>query len=127
MDTRRESVQVLDADPGLGEGLSPAQLSVAARLVVASVLRLGTGVWDFEVGQVPDAGFLLVQGCITREVVILGETAAIEFLAEVACCVLRARPVGLRATPTSSGRSWRPPVLRCSTATSCSACSGGRR
>ncbi len=82
MDTHRESVQVLDADPGLGEGLLPAQLSVAARLVVASVLRLGTEVWEFEAVQVPEAGFLVVQGCITREVVILGETAAIEFLAE---------------------------------------------
>jgi CRP/FNR family cyclic AMP-dependent transcriptional regulator len=80
VDTRRESVQILDADPGLGEGLSPAQLSVAARLVVAPVLRLGTGVWEFEAERVPDAGFLVVQGCITREVVILGETAAIEFL-----------------------------------------------
>lgn len=79
---RRESVQVLDADPGLGQGLSPAQLSVARRLVVASVQRLATGVWEFEAGKVPAAGFLIVQGCITREVVILGETAAIEFLAE---------------------------------------------
>ncbi len=62
VDTRRESVQVLDADPGLGEGLSPAQLSVAARQVVASVLRLGTGVWECDAGQVPEAGFLVEQG-----------------------------------------------------------------
>jgi CRP/FNR family cyclic AMP-dependent transcriptional regulator len=82
VETPRESVQVLEADPGLGDGLVPAQLSVARRLVVASVQRLGSGVWECEAGKVPAAGFLVLQGCITREVVILGETAAIEFLAE---------------------------------------------
>ncbi len=82
MDTSGEPVQVLEADPGLGEGLASLQLSAARRAVVATIQRLGTGPWEFEANQVPAAGFLVVQGCLTREVVILGETAAIEFLAE---------------------------------------------
>ncbi len=82
MDTSGESMQVLEADPGLGEGLASVQLSAARRAVVAPIQRLGTGPWEFEADQVPAAGFLVVQGCLTREVVVLGETAAIEFLAE---------------------------------------------
>ncbi len=82
MDASRESVQLLEADPGLGEGLASVQLSAARRAVIAPVQRLGTGTWEFEGSQVPTAGFLVVEGCLTREVVILGETAAIEFLAE---------------------------------------------
>ena len=80
--TSRELGRVWEVDPELGEGLGSVQLSAARRSVVASIQRLSTGVWEFEAEQVPAAGFLLVQGCIAREVVILGETAAIEFLAE---------------------------------------------
>ncbi|MDP9396409.1 MAG: Crp/Fnr family transcriptional regulator [Actinomycetota bacterium] len=82
MDTSGELMQVLEADPELGEGLASVQLSAARRAVVAPIQRLGTGPWEFEANQVPAAGFLVVQGCLTREVVTLGETAAIEFLAE---------------------------------------------
>ncbi len=82
MDASRESVQLLEADPGLGEGLASAQRSAARRAVTAPVQRLGTGPWEFKGSEVPAAGFLVVEGCLTREVVILGETAAIEFLAE---------------------------------------------
>jgi CRP/FNR family cyclic AMP-dependent transcriptional regulator len=82
VDATRESVQLLEADPGLGEGLASAQRSAARRAVTAPIQRLGTGPWEFEANQVPTAGFLVVEGCLTREVVILGETAAIEFLAE---------------------------------------------
>ncbi len=82
MSTSRESVQILEADPGLGEGLSGGQLAVARGAVVAFVQRLGAGLWRGADEQVPAGGFLVLEGCIAREVSILGETAAIEFLAE---------------------------------------------
>jgi CRP/FNR family cyclic AMP-dependent transcriptional regulator len=80
--TSRESVQVLEVDPGLGEGLSGGQLAAARGAVVASVQRLGTGLWRGADEQVPAGGFLVLEGCITREVSIFGKTAGIEFLAE---------------------------------------------
>ncbi len=82
MDTSQESVRILEADPGLAEGLSDGQLAAARGAVVASVQRLGTGLWRGAEEQVPAGGFLVLEGCITREVSILGETAGIEFLAE---------------------------------------------
>jgi CRP/FNR family cyclic AMP-dependent transcriptional regulator len=82
MDTSRESVRILEADPGLAEGLSDGQLAAARGAVVASVQGLGTGLWRDAEEQVPAGGFLVLEGCIAREVSILGETAAIEFLAE---------------------------------------------
>ncbi len=82
MDTSQESVQILEADPELGEGLSGGQLAVARGAVVASVQRLGAGLWCGADEPVPAGGFLVLEGCIAREVSILGETAAIEFLAQ---------------------------------------------
>jgi CRP/FNR family cyclic AMP-dependent transcriptional regulator len=82
MDTSRESAQILEVDPGLAEGLSGGQLAAARGAAVASVQRLGTGLWRGAEEQVPAGGFLVLDGCITREVSILGETAGIGFLAE---------------------------------------------
>ncbi len=82
MDTSRESVRILEVDPGLAEGLSDGHLAAARGAVVASVQRLGTGLWRGADEQVPTGGFLVLEGCIAREVSILGQTAAIEFLAE---------------------------------------------
>jgi hypothetical protein len=66
MGTSRESVQVFEADPGLGEGLSGGQLAAARQAVVASVQRLRTGLWQVVDEQVPTGGFLVLEGCITR-------------------------------------------------------------
>ena len=82
MDTSHESVQVLEVDPGLGEGLTAAQLPAARLSVVASVERLGTGSWHPDLDDVPQAGYLVLEGCIAREMSILDETAAIDFLAQ---------------------------------------------
>jgi hypothetical protein len=53
MDTSRESVRILEVDPGLAEGLSDGQLAAARGAVVASVQRLGTGLWLGADEQVP--------------------------------------------------------------------------
>jgi CRP/FNR family cyclic AMP-dependent transcriptional regulator len=82
VNTSHESVQVLEVDSGLGEGLTAEQLPAARRAVVASVKRLGTGSWHPNLDHVPQAGYLVLEGCIAREMVILGETAAIDFLAQ---------------------------------------------
>ncbi|MDP9459154.1 MAG: hypothetical protein M3Q22_02505 [Actinomycetota bacterium] len=66
MDTSQESVQILEADPGLGEGLSGGQLAVARGAVVASVQRLGAGLWRGADEPGPAGGFLVLEGCIAR-------------------------------------------------------------
>ncbi len=118
MSTRRESVHILEADPGLGEELSGGQLAAARGAVVASVQRLGTGLWRGAEDQVPAGGFLVLEGCIAREVSILGQTAAIEFLAEGDLL----RPSGEVGAASVDSRV----VWRCSTATSCSLSNRGR-
>lgn len=82
MNTTHESVQLLEVESGLGEELTAEQLPAARRAVVASVERLGAGSWHPDLDDVPQAGFLVLEGCIAREMVILGETAAIDFLAQ---------------------------------------------
>lgn len=81
MDEALERMQLLEVDPELGGQLSAGQLARARRELVVSVQRLPTGRWDVAPQAAPAAGFLVVEGCLTREVAILAESAAIEFVA----------------------------------------------
>jgi CRP/FNR family cyclic AMP-dependent transcriptional regulator len=79
---RAQRIHVLDALPGLGEGLSPDQERVARRHAMATVLRLTPGAWqpqrpiDPERGQL---GLLVLDGLLTRNVV-MGEILATELV-----------------------------------------------
>jgi CRP/FNR family transcriptional regulator, cyclic AMP receptor protein len=68
---RTETVQLLEADPGLMAALSRAQLEAVASIRV-TLTRLDPGVWTPERTQ-PDPGhlgFLLLDGLMTRELAI---------------------------------------------------------
>jgi hypothetical protein len=74
----RELVRVLDADPGLGQGLTDEDRALAGRYAVAEARRLEPGPWD--AGRV-DAGeggigLLALDGLIKREVRIAGSECA---------------------------------------------------
>ena len=77
-----ERVHLLEADDGLGERLSAAQLPVARRSLLTPLQRLPAGGWNVGQHGSPAAGFLVLEGCLTREVRLLGHSAAIEFLAQ---------------------------------------------
>lgn len=75
-------VRILDADPGLGDGLTSEQVALARSTLMVSLRRLDAGICDLASDDVPLVGFVVVSGCITRELTVLGDVAAIEFLAE---------------------------------------------
>jgi CRP/FNR family cyclic AMP-dependent transcriptional regulator len=77
-----ERIYLLEADPALGERLYATKLPAARRSLVTPVKRLPAGDWDVGQEEAPAAGFLLLEGCLTREVRLLGHSAAIEFLAQ---------------------------------------------
>lgn len=82
MDEPLERLHLLQADPELGWRLSPGQLSSARQELVVAVQSLTSGRWDVGPEAPPAAGLLVVEGCLTRDVLILGKSAAIEFLAQ---------------------------------------------
>jgi CRP/FNR family cyclic AMP-dependent transcriptional regulator len=74
-------VSVLEVDPELAEAVPSAELARARRELRVPVRSVGTGWWEPGRGSQPPGGFLVLEGCIAREVAVLGETTAVDFLA----------------------------------------------
>lgn len=74
-------VSVLEVDPELAETVPSTELARARRDVRAPVWSVGTGCWEPARESQPAGGFLVLEGCIAREVAVLGETTAVDFLA----------------------------------------------
>ncbi len=75
----RPALAVLDADPDLGEDLSPDQLRAARPRAVAELLRLPAGPWLIEPEDIDGKaalGLLVVDGLMTREVTVGDYTCA---------------------------------------------------
>lgn len=70
------TVAVLESDPDLGDGLSPAELEEAKRTLFAPTMTLPAGPWDpaamFSAATAPSVGLLLCDGLLTREVIVAG-------------------------------------------------------
>jgi len=101
-----ERVRVLDLDRELAEGLSAADAGSASRSVSATVRTLRPGPWQPDVHDgdgVPPGGLLVLEGCVSREVSVLGVTAAVDFLAD-GDLLLVADQRPLLSVPSSS--SW---------------------
>lgn len=81
-DPGEEWVQVLAVEPEFGEQLDAPRAARARRELVARVRRLPAGEWQPDPRQAPPAGFLVLNGCLTREVAVLGQTEAIDLLAQ---------------------------------------------
>jgi CRP/FNR family cyclic AMP-dependent transcriptional regulator len=77
-------VRVLDLDRELAEGLSAADVASASRSLSATVRTLEPGAWQSDAHHgdgVPPGGLLVIEGCVSREVSVLGVPAAVDFLA----------------------------------------------
>jgi CRP/FNR family transcriptional regulator, cyclic AMP receptor protein len=73
----RSLIHLLEADSELAEGLTAAELEVAARSVVVHVQTLEPGPWDpqDEPWPVqPTLGLLVLEGVLTRDIVFAGRT-----------------------------------------------------
>ena len=69
-------ISIIDADPDLGDLLSPGDLARAQREAVTRVSRLSPGAWDAAAAQEPaehHRGFLIVDGLLSRTVQVLGK------------------------------------------------------
>ncbi len=79
-----ERVRVLDLDRELAEGLSAADAASASRHALATVRTVEPGPWQPDAhdgDHVPPGGLLVIEGCVSREVSVLGVTAAVDLLA----------------------------------------------
>lgn len=74
-----ERLSVLDLEPELAELLPRDRLDEARAAALAVVNDLPAGPWAPE--RAPAGGFLIVHGCLSHEVAVLGKTTAIDFLA----------------------------------------------
>jgi hypothetical protein len=77
MTSQRSTINLLQVDPELGEGLNPQERSGAERVLSVPVRALDPGPWepleDFE-DVTPVVGVLVVDGVLTRDVVFAGRT-----------------------------------------------------
>ena len=76
-----DRVPVFDMDPELAELVPSGELGAARSAALVAVRELATGRWEPEGERVPAGGFLVLQGCLSREMSVLGETTAVDFLA----------------------------------------------
>jgi hypothetical protein len=70
-----ELISIVEADPELGDLLSPADRERAGRQATTRVRRLSRGDWNVTESAELDShhrGFLIVDGLVTREVEVLG-------------------------------------------------------
>lgn len=68
-------ISIVDADPELGDLLSPAERERAGRQALTRLRRLSKGAWDVGASVEPEVhhrGFLIADGLITREVEVMG-------------------------------------------------------
>ena len=79
---RRAAVRVLDAVPELAEEISDDRLEGARRHALAATIELSTGRWQAsanDLGEHGGYGLLIVDGLMTRDIV-LGQTTASELV-----------------------------------------------
>jgi CRP/FNR family cyclic AMP-dependent transcriptional regulator len=77
MSSQRNTINLLDVEPELGEGLNPQERAAAARVLAVPSLVLEPGPWEPErdLGEVyPVVGFLIVDGMVTRDLLFAGRT-----------------------------------------------------
>lgn len=77
-----ERMHVLDLDRQLAEPVPPRELAAAHAAALVAVHDLPAGPWAPDLDSAPVGGFLVVHGCLTREMSVLGRPTAVDFLAQ---------------------------------------------
>src|SRR3954453_6993637 len=75
MSTQRNTINLLDVDPDLAEGLNPQERAAAARVLAVPSHVLEPGPWapERDLGHVfPVVGFLIVHGMVARDLLLAG-------------------------------------------------------
>ena len=106
MPTHRSLIPLLEVDTELGEGLPPAELDTATRVICVLARTLESGPWDPHEEQWPVAptlGLLILEGVVTRDIVFAGRTTT-ELLG--AGDVLRPWEDDVQFDPLPFGVSW---------------------
>jgi CRP/FNR family cyclic AMP-dependent transcriptional regulator len=98
-----ESVPLLGVDPDLAELIPADQLDAARTAALVLVRHLEVGRWEPDSGTLPAAGFLVLEGCLSREVFLLGEAMAIDVFAQGDVLQPAVEPL---MTSLSNGQSW---------------------
>ena len=74
--SRTDIAPVLEADPELGDGLSPDEFEAARRALLARVVTVEVGLWrpeeQWSRDDHPTVGLLVLDGLMTREVTVAG-------------------------------------------------------
>jgi CRP/FNR family cyclic AMP-dependent transcriptional regulator len=96
-------VPLLGVDPDLGDLVPADQVDAARAGALVLVRDLEVGPWEPESDTLPAAGFLVLEGCLSREVALLGETMAVDFLAHGDVLQPSVEPV---MTSLPNGQSW---------------------
>jgi CRP/FNR family cyclic AMP-dependent transcriptional regulator len=99
----RGRVPLLSLDPDLGELIPADRLDAARAAALVLVRDMEVGPWEPGSDALPAAGFLIVEGCLSREVSLLGEAMAVDFLAQGDVLQLSVEPV---MTSLSNAESW---------------------
>ena len=77
MANNRSLISLLEADPELAEGLTPAELEAATRAVAVHARGIDPGPWtpyEEEWPVPPTLGLLMLEGVVTRDIVFAGRT-----------------------------------------------------
>jgi CRP/FNR family cyclic AMP-dependent transcriptional regulator len=98
-----ERFPLLHMDPDLGELVPAHQLDAVRVAALVVVEDLEVGPWEPESDTLPTAGYLVLEGCLSREVSLLGEAMAVDFLPHGDVLQPSLEPV---MTSLANGQSW---------------------
>lgn len=98
-----DRVPVFDIDPELAELVPSVERDAARSAALVAVRELSIGRWEPDGEPMPAGGFLVLHGCLSREVSVLGDMMAVDFLAHGDVLHPSIEPV---MTSVPAGASW---------------------
>jgi CRP/FNR family cyclic AMP-dependent transcriptional regulator len=98
-----ERVPLLRMDADLGDLIPADQLDAARADALVLVRELEVGLWEPPSDTLPAGGYLVLKGCLTREMSLVGEAMAVDFIAHGDVLQPSLEPL---MTSMSNGESW---------------------
>lgn len=104
-----ERVPLFELDPELAGLLAGRDRAAAGAAALVELSDLPVGGWSVTDQSAPVAGFLVVRGCLTREISVLGQTMTLDFLAHGDVLHTSVEPV-MTSVPSQSAWSVLEPT-----------------